>query len=94
MEQMATPGSVLMTADTLHLAEGYVQVKPLGPVAVKGMSEPVEVYEVTGAGVATNPAASGGRARTHSIRRARLLRRSSFAKHWNRREQGTVRWLR
>src|SRR6185295_14612353 len=52
MEQMATPGSVLMTADALQLAEGYVQVKPLGPVAVKGMSEPVEVYEVTGAGVA------------------------------------------
>ncbi len=38
MEQMATPGSVLMTADALRLAEGYVQVKPLGPVAVKGMS--------------------------------------------------------
>ena len=52
MEQMAMPGSVLMTADTLRLAEGYVQVKPLGPVAVKGMSDPVEVYEVTGAGVA------------------------------------------
>ena len=36
MEQMATPGSVMMTADTLRLAEGYVQVKPLGPVNVKG----------------------------------------------------------
>jgi len=52
MEQMAMPGSVLMTTDTLRLAEGYVQVKSLGPVAVKGMSDPVEVYEVTGAGVA------------------------------------------
>jgi class 3 adenylate cyclase/predicted ATPase len=52
MEQMATPGSILMTADALQLAEGYVQVKPLGPVLVKGMSEPVEVYEVTGAGAA------------------------------------------
>ena len=50
MEQMAMPGSILMTADTLSLAEGYVQVKPLGPVNVKGMSEPVEVYEITGAG--------------------------------------------
>src|SRR5438445_3345953 len=40
MEQMATPGSILMTADALQLAEGYVQVKPLGPVPVKGMSEP------------------------------------------------------
>ena len=38
MEQMATPGSVLMTPDTLRLAEGYVQVKPLGPVSVKGLT--------------------------------------------------------
>jgi predicted ATPase/class 3 adenylate cyclase len=50
MEQMAMPGSVLMTADTLSLTEGFVQVKPLGPVNVKGLNEPVEVYEVTGAG--------------------------------------------
>src|SRR5262249_6815555 len=50
MEQMAMPGSVLMTADTLSLTEGFVQVKPLGPVNVKGLTEPVEVYEVTGAG--------------------------------------------
>jgi class 3 adenylate cyclase len=32
MEQLATPGTVLLTADTLRLAEGYVTVKPLGPV--------------------------------------------------------------
>ena len=31
MEQMAKPGSVLTTADTLRLAEGYVAMKPLGP---------------------------------------------------------------
>jgi class 3 adenylate cyclase/tetratricopeptide (TPR) repeat protein len=52
MEQMAMPGSIMMTADTLQLAEGYVQVKSLGPVSVKGMNEPVEVHEVTGAGLA------------------------------------------
>ena len=50
MEQMAMPGSILMTADALRLAEGFVQVKPLGPVNVKGLNEPVEVYEITGAG--------------------------------------------
>jgi len=50
MEQMAMPGSILITADALHLAEGYVQVKSLGPVPVKGMNEPVEVFELTGAG--------------------------------------------
>jgi len=52
MEQMAMPGSIMMTAATLQLAEGYVQVKSLGPVNVKGMNEPVEVHEVTGAGLA------------------------------------------
>src|SRR2546428_9299679 len=52
MEQMATPGSVMMTNDTLQLAEGYVQVKSLGPVRVKGLTEPVEVFEVTGVGAA------------------------------------------
>ena len=50
MEQMAMPGSVLLTPDTLRLAEGYVQVKVLGPVNVKGLNEPIEVYEITGAG--------------------------------------------
>ena len=52
MEQMAMPGSITITAATLQLAEGYVQVKSLGPVNVKGMNEPVEVHEVIGAGLA------------------------------------------
>jgi len=50
MEQAATPGSILLTAETLRLAEGYVQVKSLGPIPVKGLPEPVEVYEATGGG--------------------------------------------
>src|SRR5262249_54266198 len=50
MEQLATPGTVLLTADTLRLAEGYVTAKPLGPVPVKGLQAPMEVYELTGAG--------------------------------------------
>jgi class 3 adenylate cyclase/tetratricopeptide (TPR) repeat protein len=49
MEQMAVPGSILISAKTLGLAEGYVQVKPLGPLKVKGLEAPLEVYEVTGA---------------------------------------------
>jgi class 3 adenylate cyclase/tetratricopeptide (TPR) repeat protein len=50
MEQFARPGTTLITAEVLRLAEGYVAVTPLGPVAVKGLGEPVGVYEVTGAG--------------------------------------------
>src|SRR4051794_32315112 len=52
MEQVATPGTVLLAPDTLRLAEGYVQVRPLGPVSLKGLGEPVEVYELVGAGAA------------------------------------------
>jgi class 3 adenylate cyclase/tetratricopeptide (TPR) repeat protein len=52
MEQLAPPGSIRITAETLKLAEGYVQVAPLGAVPVKGLPELIEVYEVTGAGPA------------------------------------------
>src|SRR5262249_10583933 len=48
MEQLATPGSMLLTAATLRLVEGLVQVNPLGPVPVKGLDEPVEVLELVG----------------------------------------------
>ena len=49
MEQMATPGSSRLTAATLRLVEGLVQVTALGPVPVKGLEEPVEVFELVGA---------------------------------------------
>src|SRR5262249_50535865 len=52
MEQMAMAGSILLSADALRLAEGFVEIKPLGPVNVKGLSEPVDIYEITGAGPA------------------------------------------
>jgi tetratricopeptide (TPR) repeat protein len=48
MEQLATPGSILLTATTLRLVEGLVRVNALGPVPVKGLTEPVEVFELVG----------------------------------------------
>src|SRR5438445_8437969 len=51
MEQLATPGSIRLTAATLRLVEGLVQVTALGPVPVKGLAEPVEVFELIGASV-------------------------------------------
>ncbi len=50
MEQLASPGSIRLTADTLRLAEGFVQVNSLGPVPVKGVADPVEVFELVGIG--------------------------------------------
>ena len=52
MEQLAAPGSIRLTAATLRLAEGFVQITPLGPVPIKGLGEPVEVFELVGAGPA------------------------------------------
>src|SRR5262245_2811525 len=49
MEQLATPGSIRLTASTLRLVEGLVQVNVLGPIPVKGLTEPVEVFELIGA---------------------------------------------
>jgi class 3 adenylate cyclase/predicted ATPase len=49
MEQLATPGTIRLTAATLRLVEGLVRVQALGPIPVKGMTEPVEVFELVGA---------------------------------------------
>jgi class 3 adenylate cyclase len=48
MEQLATPGTVLLTATTLRLVEGLVRVNAMGPIPVKGLAEPVEVFELVG----------------------------------------------
>jgi class 3 adenylate cyclase len=52
MEQLADPGATLLTPETLALAEGFVQVTSLGPMAVKGLAAPVEVYELAGVSAA------------------------------------------
>src|SRR5438128_3174586 len=51
MEQLATPGSIRLTAATLRLVEGLVQVNALGRFPVRGLPEPVEVFELVGASV-------------------------------------------
>src|SRR5207247_6214242 len=48
MEQLAPPGSIRLTADTLRLAEGFIQVTSLGLVPVKGLAEPVAGWELVG----------------------------------------------
>jgi class 3 adenylate cyclase len=66
MEQIADSGAIVITPETLALAEGYVAVKSLGPVPVKGLADPVEIHEVTGAGA--------GRTRFHAAARRGLSR--------------------
>jgi class 3 adenylate cyclase/tetratricopeptide (TPR) repeat protein len=49
MEQLAEPGTVILAPATLALAGDYITVKPLGPIQIKGLTDPMDVYELTGA---------------------------------------------
>ena len=49
MQELAAGGTTLMTASTLRQVEGFVQVKSVGAVQVKGVSRPVEAFEVVAA---------------------------------------------
>jgi predicted ATPase/class 3 adenylate cyclase len=50
MEQLANPGSILVTEQTHKLTAGYFAFKALGKTQVKGMEEPLNIYEAVGAG--------------------------------------------
>ena len=70
MEGLANAGTVLLSPSTLALAEGFVDVKPLGPTTVKGLEQPVDVYELIGAGMArTRLQASAARGLTRFVGR-------------------------
>src|SRR5882672_12848176 len=45
MEQLAAPGSILVTAQTHKLTAGYFEFKALGTTQLKGVEEPLNVYE-------------------------------------------------
>ncbi len=46
MEQMARPGTVLATLDTVRLAEGSVEARPIGALRAKGFERPVDAAEI------------------------------------------------
>ena len=80
MEQAAMPGSILITRATLRLAEGYLQVRALGKLQVKGLGEPVDAYELIGAeAVRTRLQAAATRGLTRFIGRDAELERLQMA---------------
>ena len=48
MEQLAAPGGIRLTGKTRQMAEGFIRTRPLGVAPVKGISEPIPIYELTG----------------------------------------------
>ena len=74
MEQMAKAGTVLLTDHSFRLVEGYVQVRPLGAVTIKGLPEPITVYELSGAShVRTRLQAAAVRGLTRFVGRQREI---------------------
>jgi class 3 adenylate cyclase/tetratricopeptide (TPR) repeat protein len=49
MQELADGGTILMTAPTLRQVEGFFQVQSVGAIQVKGVSRPVEAFQVVAA---------------------------------------------
>ncbi|HEY6419721.1 MAG TPA: adenylate/guanylate cyclase domain-containing protein [Candidatus Binataceae bacterium] len=74
MQALAPTGSIAISEQTRKFVEGYFQLKPLGPTKVRGVSEPVNVYEVTGIGpLRTRLQRSAGRGYTKFVGRNREM---------------------
>ena len=74
MQALAPIGSIAVTETTRGLCEGYFLLKSLGPTRVKGLVEPVKVFEVTGLGpLRTRLQRSVGRGLTKFVGREREM---------------------
>jgi len=74
MQALAPTGSIAISQQTRKLVEGYFALKPLGPTRVKGVSEPVNVYELTGLGpLRTRLQRAAGRGLTKFVGREREM---------------------
>ncbi|MEN8158811.1 MAG: AAA family ATPase, partial [Myxococcota bacterium] len=49
MEALAEPGSAYLTGETAHQVEGYFELRDLGAFDIKGVSEPIPVFQLEGA---------------------------------------------
>ncbi len=74
MQTLANPGTIVIAESTRKLVEGYFTLKFLGASRVKGVNEPVNVYEVTGLGpLRTRLQRSAGRGYTKFVGRQREM---------------------
>ncbi len=74
MQTLAPTGSIAVTETTQKLCAGYFNFKALGPTRVKGVSEPINVFEVTGLGpLRTRLQRSVGRGLTKFVGRSREM---------------------
>jgi class 3 adenylate cyclase len=91
LQALASPGSIAISGAVRKLVEGYFTLKALGPARIKGVSEPVEVYEVTGLGpLRTRLQRSAGRGYTKFVGREREMEAMRRALELAKQGQGQV----
>jgi len=74
LQAIARTGSIVVSENTRKLAEGYFQLRALGRMQIRGIAEPVDVYEVTGLGaLRTRLQRAVGRGLTKFVGREREL---------------------
>ena len=74
LQTLAAPGSVVIGESVRKFVEGYFQLKALGASRIKGVSEPVNVYQVGGLGpLRTRLQRSAGRGYTKFVGREREM---------------------
>ena len=74
MQTLADPGATVIAESTRKLVEGYFALKPLGASRVKGIADPLNVYEVTGLGpIRTRLQRAAGRGYTKFVGREREM---------------------
>ncbi len=74
MQAVAPTGSIAISENARRLVEGYFALKPRGPTRVKGVTEAVNVYEVTGLGsLRTRLQRSAGRGLSKFVGREREM---------------------
>ena len=90
MEQLAAPGSIVVTDYTHKLTDGYFAFKDLGKTQIKGVEEPLNVYEVLGRcapdcksrPVVASPVSWGGTVRWTKCSRLSSKRKPGIARSW------------
>src|SRR6202049_2060556 len=91
MQTAAPVGSIAVSENTRGLCEGYFILKSLGATRVKGVSEPVNVYEVTGLGpLRTRLQRAVGRGLTKFVGRAREMEALRHAAELARQGHGQI----
>jgi class 3 adenylate cyclase len=91
MEQLASGGTTRLTSNTMGLIEGFVKVSPLGLVPVRGLDQPVNVFELVGAAAArTRLQAAAARGLTRFVGRSAELAQMSAALERSRAGHGQV----